>query len=112
MTADGIAQFDRCAIMHQARTHSEPPQGCSPEFVACAQSIAQQIGVLLSFEHRGLVALAAFVFCFFWGMFFFRCTRSCWFTHPLFDSLAAEVLNQRNRGSVSRAHVVEQEVAG
>ena len=61
VTADGIAEFDRCAVVHQARAQSQSPEGSRPDLVARAQGIPEQIGVLFSFEHCGLVALAAFV---------------------------------------------------
>jgi hypothetical protein len=54
--------------------------------------------VLFSFEHCGLVALAAFVLDLSYLALPRCCGARCFqFAHPLLDSLAPKVLNQRNR---------------
>src|SRR5260370_25353370 len=112
VTADGVAELDRCPIVHQARTQSKSPEGRSPELVARAESISQQISVLFSFENCSLVALAAFVLDLSFLALPCFCGAQCFqFAHPPLDSLTATVLNQCNRVSVSGANVVEQEVA-
>src|SRR5260370_16296057 len=112
VTADGVAALDRCTIVHQARTLSKSPEGRSPELVARGESISQQVSVLFSFENCSLVALAAFVLDLSFLALPCFCGARCFqFAHPLLDSLAAKVLNQRNRDSVSGANVSQQQVA-
>jgi hypothetical protein len=98
--------------MHQARAQSKPPEWSRPDLVASAERIPQQVAVLFSFEHCGLKTLAAFVLGrSFLALKWFPSSRPFQFAHALFDSLAAKVLNQCDRDAVSRADVMQQEVA-
>src|ERR1700687_295097 len=98
--------------MHQARAQSKPPEWSRPDLVASAERIPQQVGVLFSFEHCGLKTLAAFVLGrSFLALKWFPNSRPFQFAHALFDSLTAKVLTQRDRDAVSRADVMQQEVA-
>ena len=88
----------------------EVPEGHSPELVARTGCPAIDRGAFLTRAPQCVRSRCIRPRSFLFGAAWLR-ARCFQFAHPLLDSLATKVLNQSNRDSFSRAHVVEREIA-